>query len=144
MAPKLPCFNTLVNMGTNRYANKNKNLFRLAGSMDKFNFCMHGSVLFLSLNVHSKGAVVWGNLGMASSPYSTALGYISLLQRRDCRLISATVISFCLPLASLLCPATYGGFFCFCFVFCFVLFFFKFRIISDRLYENPILFWLDD
>lgn len=117
MAPKLPCFNALVNMGTNRYANKNENLFRLAGSMDKFNFCMHGSVLFLSLNVHSKGAVVWGNLRVASSPYSTALGYISLLQQRDCRLISTTVISFRLPLASLLCPATYRGF-----VFVFVLF----------------------
>lgn len=74
MAPKLPCFNALVTMRTNCCANKNEDLFRLAGSMDTFNF-LHARLcsVLVSQSAFQRGSGL-GNLQVAASPYSAAPG----------------------------------------------------------------------
>lgn len=64
MAPKQPCFKVPVTMRTNFYVNKNENLFRLAGSMDTFNF-LHAQLSSVSASgcAFQRGSSI-GNLSL--------------------------------------------------------------------------------
>lgn len=116
VAPKLPCFNAPVTTRTNCYANKKEGLFRLARSMDTFNF-LHAQ--FSSAPASGHASQVGTGLGQPPDCHRSLLprlGY-PFSEGEPRRLISATVIFSSPPLASLLCPSTYR-----------VLFFFKFKI----------------